>query len=100
MKLVHPKNTMMRISNQVCTLPYVVLYVMFQSTTNFNSCLTHLRGERHVDVDSLTMQQLVAIRQRRHLNLRRESVPVVHHAAQHVLPQVVLELLQLQPPSL
>ena len=73
-------------SNHVCVSPYVV----FQSTAKSGSCLSHLRGERHVDVDSLTMQQLVAVRQRSHLNLRRESVPVVHHAAQHVLPQVVL----------
>lgn len=54
----------------------------------------HLRCECHVDVDGLAVQQLVSVLQCGHLDLWREGVPVVHQAAQNVLPQVGLQLLQ------
>ena len=53
-----------------------------------------LGGEGHIDVDSLAVQELLATAEGSHLNVRGEGVAVIHEAAQDVLPQVVLQLLQ------
>jgi hypothetical protein len=53
-----------------------------------------LCGERHVDVDSFPVQQLVVGAQSSHLDLGGEGVPVVDDTCQDVLIQVALQLLQ------
>lgn len=58
------------------------------------AAVADLGGERHVNVDSLAMKQLIAMRQSSHLDLWREGVPIVHQAGKDVLPQIGLQFLQ------
>jgi hypothetical protein len=53
-----------------------------------------LSGERHVDVDSLPVQQLVVGAQGSHLDLGGEGMPVVDDTCQDVFIQIALQLLQ------